>query len=173
MNADGSGQTRITNTPNPVQNVDPAWSPDGKQIAFFSDRDNPGIEEDLWIMNADGSSPRQLTFNTVVDFSVDWAPDGSRLVFSQDVPGGTGNLWLINSDGSGLRQLSFFTVAMGHSEPTSRQTGPRSSSPPTRPGIDNDPLGLISSNGGPVRAITSIERLCTRLHGRRTADRLL
>ena len=88
MNADGSGQTRITNTPNPVQNVDPAWSPDGKQIAFFTDRDNLGIEEDLWIMNADGSSPRQLTFNTVVDFSVDWAPDGSRLVFSQDVPGG-------------------------------------------------------------------------------------
>ena len=109
-NADGSGQTRITNTPNPVQNVDPAGSPDGKQIAFFSDRDNPGIEEDLWIMNADGSSPRQLTFNTVVDFSVDWAPDGSRLVFSQDVPGGTGNLWLINPDGSGLRQLSFFTT---------------------------------------------------------------
>jgi Tol biopolymer transport system component len=104
MNADGSGQTRITTTANNVDNRDPAWSPDAKQIAFFSNRDNPGADMELWIMNADGSSPRQLTANTVDDFSVDWAPDGKKLVFTSSASAG-GNLSLINVDGSGLTPL--------------------------------------------------------------------
>ena len=144
MNADGSGQTRITNTPNTVQNLDPAWSPDGKQIAFLSDRDNPGVENDIWIMNADGSSPRQLTNDPVDDFSIDWAPDGSRLVFGQAVTG-TDNFWLINADGSGLRQLSFFTAGTGpfgsHFSPDGTQIVFTDAS------ADPDSLRLISPAG--------------------------
>lgn len=59
----------------------PRWSPDGKQIAFSSDR-NSGAE--IWISNTDGTNLHQITFsadpNTGFSFPV-WSPDGQRLSF--------------------------------------------------------------------------------------------
>lgn len=71
MNADGSGRARLTQTPlrvivdqqingqepRPWNNVAPAWSPDGAQIAFLTDRNG---QWELWVMNADGSHQRPL-----------------------------------------------------------------------------------------------------------------
>jgi Tol biopolymer transport system component len=64
----------------------PAWSPDSTKIAFFSDRDSTGLwpgeqcvstdtgacDDEIWTMNADGSSPAQLTNNDVNDINPDW-----------------------------------------------------------------------------------------------------
>jgi TolB protein len=53
MNADGSGQHRLT-----AQGAQPGWSPDGQKIAFMTERDgNP----EIYTMNADGSGQRNLT----------------------------------------------------------------------------------------------------------------
>ena len=60
MKPDGSGVTQITRN-DFIEDDDPVWAPDGKHIAFHSTR--PGTEE-IFIMNADGSDPIQLTFNS-------------------------------------------------------------------------------------------------------------
>ncbi|MCS7261757.1 MAG: hypothetical protein NZ765_13450, partial [Anaerolineae bacterium] len=67
LNADGSGRVRLTQTPLWVtampeggrqwNNVSPAWSPDGSQIAFLTDRTG---RWEVWVMNWDGSNPHPL-----------------------------------------------------------------------------------------------------------------
>jgi Tol biopolymer transport system component len=56
VNADGSGQRRLTR--DPAHDSDPAWSPDGRRIAFISTRDG---ERAIYVMNADGSQQRSVT----------------------------------------------------------------------------------------------------------------
>jgi TolB protein len=56
----------------PVHDEGPAWSPDGTMIAFTSERADPN--GDVWIMGSDGSDPRRLTTNTILDESPDWQP---------------------------------------------------------------------------------------------------
>lgn len=55
------------------------WSPDGKKIAFASDRNGGG---QVWVANSDGSGLKQLTFNTSQEMATGfpvWSPDGSKL----------------------------------------------------------------------------------------------
>jgi Tol biopolymer transport system component len=69
VNADGSNQTRLTDSP--VGNFSSIFSPDSAKIAFISFRDNGS---DIYVMNADGSNPVRLT-NTaagVYNFQLDW-----------------------------------------------------------------------------------------------------
>ncbi|MDT7947456.1 MAG: hypothetical protein RQ897_03795 [Thermoflexus sp.] len=69
MNADGSGQTNLTN--NPAEGWRPAWSPDGRHIAFTSYRDGNG---EIYVMNADGSGQTNLTNNPAEDGIPAWSP---------------------------------------------------------------------------------------------------
>ena len=62
--------------------VTPAWSPDGSQIAFASNRD--GNDFKLWVMNADGSNPRPLTpAGDSADVFPTWSPDGRLIAFQR------------------------------------------------------------------------------------------
>lgn len=62
--------------------VTPAWSPDGTQIAFASNRD--GSDFKLWVMNADGSNARPLTpTGAYADVLPSWSPDGQLLAFQR------------------------------------------------------------------------------------------
>jgi TolB protein len=59
-------------TNHPGRDIFPSWSPDDTQIAFTSDRDGP--DDDIFVMNADGSNPRNLTHNPGRDFRPAWSP---------------------------------------------------------------------------------------------------
>jgi Tol biopolymer transport system component len=93
MNADGTGQTNVTN--NGAQDQRPAWSPDGSEIAFDSSRE--GSQGDIWLMNADGSGPSRLTSSHA------WDPThcGSKIAYTRN-PG----IYVMNRDGSGQTQIT-------------------------------------------------------------------
>src|SRR5438445_82960 len=65
---------QLTNTQ--ASNIRPAWSPDGKQIAFQTNRDGP---YHIYVMSADGSNVRQLTSGDADDRHPAWSPDGKQL----------------------------------------------------------------------------------------------
>jgi len=65
---------QLTNTQ--ASNIRPAWSPDGKQIAFQTNRDGP---YHIYVMSADGSNVRQLTSSDADDRHPAWSPDGKQL----------------------------------------------------------------------------------------------
>jgi Tol biopolymer transport system component len=64
MNADGSGQTRLTHTDVNAWNVEPVWSSDGTQIAFASNR---GGHYAIYVMNADGGGMTQVADSAVAN----------------------------------------------------------------------------------------------------------
>lgn len=82
---DGSQFTNLTDLIS--ADTDPAWSPDGKRIAFASDRDG---SNQIYVMDADGKYPMELTSDYINDHPV-WLPDGSSIAFrTQD---GAGMWW--------------------------------------------------------------------------------
>ena len=94
------GLTRLTDSSDP--DGLPAWSPDGSRIAFTSVRDG---NEELYVMNADGSGITRLTDDSGDDFSPAWSPDGSRILFASDRDGDA-ELYVMNVDGSGVTRLT-------------------------------------------------------------------
>ena len=69
MNADGSGKTNLTKSPD--DEIDPSWAPDGTKIAFSSDRD---YDYDIYTMDADGSDVAQVTNLRWEERYPDWQP---------------------------------------------------------------------------------------------------
>jgi Tol biopolymer transport system component len=105
MNPDGSGRQNITNQPG--LDLSPAWSPDGTTIAFVGGSGDVGsgdFESDIYTVHPDGSGRTKLT--TAAYAGLAWSPDGGRILFSDQLPGGP-QLFVIDSDGSNRRQLTF------------------------------------------------------------------
>ena len=78
MNADGSGQVRLTNYPG--DDFDPTWSPTGEHIAFVSEREHIGLY-DIYLMDADGSNIRRAFSKSDYRTSPTWAPDGKKIAY--------------------------------------------------------------------------------------------
>jgi TolB protein len=102
MNPDGSGLTQLTNA---TGGSNPAWSPDGRRIAF-----EPALPlnvADIAVMNADGSD-----LHTIVKYigrEPSWSPDGTRIAFDSDQgdhPAGDGIYTMSSADGGSLARVT-------------------------------------------------------------------
>lgn len=86
------------------------WSPDGKQIAYIGEGGEPGAEQpDLFVMNADGSDPRQLTTTAALEVGPVWSADGKRIYFTRLGPFGNvkgSEIFVININGKKEKQLT-------------------------------------------------------------------
>jgi Tol biopolymer transport system component len=107
MNADGSGVTRLTGIVGrfPGEAGSPSWSPDGSRILFTG---TLGDNSDLFVMNADGTSPLNLTNDdTVRDDVGAWAPDGRQIAFARwaGIPA-LPHIHVMDADGGNVRQLT-------------------------------------------------------------------
>jgi Tol biopolymer transport system component len=106
MNADGSGQTRITFGNAKVSRV-PAWSPDGTKIAFSSNRDG---NDEIYTMNPDGTGVTRLTVAPGADLNPAWSPDSQRIAWYSNRDGND-EIYVMNADGSNVVRVTTNTVS--------------------------------------------------------------
>lgn len=108
MHADGSDPVRLTTTmgvDSAGVNSFPAWSPDGRHIAFIRALD--GAPAHVWTIDADGTNLHQLFTGADVEQSVTWSPDGQRIAFARQAAGARSfDIYVANADGTDVRDVS-------------------------------------------------------------------
>src|SRR6266487_2889125 len=110
QDANQAAPIRLTN--DPASDFDSAWSPDGTRIAFRTQRDG---NDEIYVMNADGTGQTRLTNNPAYDMSPSWSPDGTHIAFDTQrdsfPPAEVGigpefEIHLMNLDGTGETRLT-------------------------------------------------------------------
>ena len=87
VNASGGKALQITT--NAAYDSEPVWSPDGKQIAFASDRNG---NFDVYLVSAEGGVPQRITTNSATEMPLAFSPDGKEIYFSAQVMKGAENV---------------------------------------------------------------------------------
>jgi Tol biopolymer transport system component len=101
MNSDGSNQKRLTQ--NSYYDYDAKWSPDGKQIAFVSERDG---QPAVYVINEDGSNEKKFIDNFIYITDIQWSPDSSKILFMARKGKEFGAIYLMNRDSTNFAVLS-------------------------------------------------------------------
>jgi Tol biopolymer transport system component len=124
--ADGTNPRAVTTLPSEIQcgtrysgDTRPVWSPDGRRLAFVSDRERGSYEfgfGHIYVVDTDGSNFKRLTntpsgFATADDRSPTWSPDGTRIAYAHRAHTASGStdpllgLHVLNADGSGSTRV--------------------------------------------------------------------
>jgi TolB protein len=114
-NADGTGERPLLKSDSAGYN--PVWSPDGKWIAFTSERNGSA---DLYRVKADGTGLERLTDSPAYDDQAAFSPDGRQVVFVSTRASGTADLWILDL---GTRKARLLTSGGGNFRPASSPDG--------------------------------------------------
>jgi Tol biopolymer transport system component len=155
MNEDGNRQVRLTSAKGDASSpealffqIDPAWSPNGRLLAFASKRTGTF---DIYVMNSDGSGSRQLTSTSADDANPTWSPDGRSIAFDR---GASGRLYVMKADGTGVRRITHDMA--DETDPAWSPRGDWIAYVRKTPGTDAREIWLVRPDGSGRRRLTSL-----------------
>jgi Tol biopolymer transport system component len=102
VSLEGAVVRRLARSNHPT--INPAWSPDGRMIAFA--RQEPNGRFQIYTVNADGTGLRVIGTGELSETSPTWSPDGSRIAFIGVEQGKLDGLYVMTADGGGLHRLT-------------------------------------------------------------------
>ena len=140
VSPDGSLIRRLTTDSTQVSNTSPEWSPRGDRIAFF--KWTGGIPQ-VWLVSPSGGNARSITNTAGQKFSLQWSPDGSHLLWTDN-----GQLVVADADGNNQRGLVPTAAAFARDpawSPDGREIA-----------YMNGPLFVVNVDGSGLRQLTQI-----------------
>jgi TolB protein len=154
-NADGGRQKRLSSEEADTSStgavffqVEPAFSPDGRLIAYASRRAG---SFDIYVTDVDGTGVRRLTTTDADDRGPSFSPDGTLIVFARGEPG---DLYVVDTDGLNLRRVTRDLAE--ETEPSWSPDGSWIAFVRRTPGTDVRELWLVRPDGTGLRRVTSL-----------------
>lgn len=128
--------------------IEPAWSPDGRSIAFASKRDG---RSHIYVMRADGTQSRRLTQSSEDDAHPTWSPDGRRIAFARG-----GEVWVVPADGGSPHRIAIALHGGAAADPAWSPNGKLVAYDFRRPGFSIRELWVVRADGTHARAVTRL-----------------
>jgi len=129
--------------------VEPAWSPDGSQIAFASTRDGGSH---IFVMRADGSGTRRITNESAEDNRPSWSADGATILFARE-----GALFVVPAGGGEARRVG---RGLGNAAgPAWSPDGKRIAYDYRNPGFSIREVYLMNADGTGIHRLTSLRHV--------------
>ena len=155
INADGTGQRRLS--PTPGMDINPSWSPDGARIIYARvvELPEPGKAPmtEIRIMNVDGSDDHAIFGGSSLNAEPRWSVI-DRVVFFSNMSGDFINVYAVNIDGTDLRQL---TTEGNSSDPVWSPDGMRITFGSDREGANRLNIFVMNADGSQQEQVTDFD----------------